>query len=195
MRISNIPYGGFVFCIITDASPCNSKYIISLNRSFRDYQERVESWRRQTIATFTPLFLSVKIVAGATAIEYARDGRRMILKRCRATISRVLLVHGPAVCRLTYDRQQLINAFMSIRLAVHHRFKPRPVQPNPPTSTRPTNQPPIQPPNEGDTLPTPPPPSSLSLSLSLFCTCICMSHALRAASRNLRYHHRDVSIR
>lgn len=75
---------------------------------------------------------SVKIVAGANNEMGLRDSRRVILKRCRATISWVLLVHEPAVCRLTYDRQQLINAFMSIRLAVHRRFKPRPVRPNSP---------------------------------------------------------------
>jgi len=111
--------------------------------------------------------------------SFRRDGRRMILKRRRpSTISRLLLVHERAVCRLTYDRQQLINAFMSIRLAVQRRFKPRPVQPNPPTHPsahlpgRPTNQPPIQPLNERDKLPTPlsfslSPSLSLSLSLSL----------------------------
>lgn len=119
---------------------------------------------------------SVKIVADATRCGATRfrDGRRMILKRCRATISRVLLVHEPAVCRLTYDRQQLINAFMSIRLAVHRRFKPRPVQPNPPTrlsrvppSDQPTTQPPTHSPNERDTLP------SFSLSLYMRACIVC----------------------
>ena len=120
---------------------------------------------RRPRLTFTLLFLSVKIVADK---ENVRDGRRMILKRCRVTISRVLLVHGPAVCRLTYDRQQLINAFMSIRLAVHHRFKPRPVQLNPPI--HPTDQPTTHPAtHEGDTLPTPP----FSLPLSFLYVYVC----------------------
>lgn len=98
----------------------------------------------------------------------------------------VLLVHGPTVCRLTCDRQQLINAFMSIRLAVHHRFKPRPVQPNPPI--HPTDQPTTHPATQRGRHASPTPPS-----LSLFSTHVCMSHALRAATRNLRYH-RDASI-
>jgi len=135
--------------------------------------------------TFTLLFLSVKIVANN---ENVRDGRRMILKRCRVTISRVLLVHGPAVCRLTYDRQQLINAFMSIRLAVHHRFKPRPVQLNPPI--HPTDQPTTHPATQRGRHSS----HSSFLSPSLFSVRVCMSHALRATTQNLRYH-RDASIR
>jgi len=87
----------------------------------------------------------------------------MISKRRRLAISRLLLVHGRAVCRLTYDRQRLINAFMSIRLAVQRRFKPRAAEsthhPSAHLPGRPTNQPPIQPPNERDKLPTPLPPS------------------------------------
>jgi len=54
---------------------------------------------------------------------------------------------------------------MSIRLAVHRRFKPRP-EPTRPTD-RPTNHPPIQPPNEHDTLST-----LLSLSLSFLHICV-----------------------
>jgi len=132
--------------------------------------------------------------------ENVRDGRRMILKRCRVTISRVLLVHGPAVCRLTYDRQQLINAFMSIRLAVHHRFKPRPVPGWTHPSTRPTDRPTDRPTNHPSSHPTratrfPLLSLSLSLSLSLFCTYMYVSRTLRATTQNLRYHHRDASIR
>lgn len=56
-----------------------------------------ESWRDFYAITV----LSVKISADATINE---SFRRMILKRCRVTISRILLVHEPAVCRLTYDR-------------------------------------------------------------------------------------------
>lgn len=102
---------------------------------------RVKSWSDfdGRLSNFYVAIPGVKIVASRDNKSF-RDGRRMILKRCRATISRVLLVHGPAMCRLTYDRQQLINAFMSIRLAVHRRFKPRPVQPNQPTHSS-THQP------------------------------------------------------
>jgi len=137
------------------------------------------------------LFLSVKIVASAFN-ENVRDGRRVILKRCRATISRVLLVHGPAVCRLTYDRQQLINAFMSIRLAVHHRFKPRSVQPNPPI--HPTDQPTTHP--SHPTRATRFPLLSLSLPFPLSFPHVYICRMLfEQLAENLRYHHRDASIR